>query len=58
MASLDGDSERLLIETSCSYMSEAILTGLVRVWSESMVLRGQVMTTYSLPPGQPRQSVL
>jgi hypothetical protein len=58
MASLDGDSERLLIETSCSYMSEAILTGVVRVWSESMVLRGQVMTTYSLPPGQPRQPVL
>jgi hypothetical protein len=49
MGSFDDDSENLLVATSCESMSDLMLTGLVRVWSENRALRGEVSATYRLP---------
>lgn len=49
IGSLDDDSEHLLVETVCESMSSAVLSSTVRVWTESMALRGQVTASYRLP---------
>jgi Acyl-CoA thioesterase N-terminal domain len=49
MGSLEDPSEQLLVETSGLCMSDTGLSGVVRVWSESMALRGQVTASYRLP---------
>lgn len=49
IGSLEDDSEQLLIETACESMSSAVLSSVVRVWTESMALRGQVTASYRLP---------
>ncbi len=49
MGSFDDRSEHLLVETSCEAMSDLMLTGVVRVWSENRAFRGQVSATYRLP---------
>jgi hypothetical protein len=48
MGSFDDRSEYLLVETLCEYMSDLMLAGLVRVWSENRVFRGLVSATYRL----------
>lgn len=53
MGSFEDRSENLLVETSCESMSDLMLTGLVRVWSENLALRGEVSATYRLPRPQP-----
>jgi hypothetical protein len=53
LGSLEDESEQLLIETSVECLSDMMLTGLVRVWAESMVLRGQVATSYLMPRARP-----
>lgn len=49
MGSFEDASEHLLVETTCAGLSDAVMTGVVRVWSESMALRGQVTVSYRLP---------
>lgn len=49
IGSLEDDSGYLLVETVCESMSSAVLSGAVRVWTESMALRGQVTASYRLP---------
>lgn len=49
IGSLEDDSEHLLVETVCESMSSAVLSSTVRVWTESMALRGQVTASYRLP---------
>jgi len=51
LGSLEDESERLLIETSVACLSDTVLTGVVRVWAECMVLRGQVTASYRMPGG-------
>jgi hypothetical protein len=51
--SMEDDSEHLLIETSVECLSDAAFTGVVRVWTESMALRGQVTASYRLPKARP-----
>lgn len=49
IGSLEDDSGQLLIETTCESMSSSVLSTVVRVWTESMALRGQVTASYRLP---------
>lgn len=49
IGSVDDDSEHLLVETVCESLSSAVLSSVVRVWGESMALRGQVTASYRLP---------
>lgn len=49
--SFEDESEQLLIETSVECLSETVLTGVVRAWTECMVLRGQVTASYRMPGG-------
>jgi hypothetical protein len=49
LGSFDDVSEPLLVETSCACLSNLIMTGVVRVWSENLALRGQVTASYRLP---------
>jgi hypothetical protein len=53
MGSFEDASEQLLVETSCACLSDAVMNGVVRVWSESMALRGQVTASYRLPRNRP-----
>lgn len=53
MGSFEDPSDQLLVECVSACMSEALLTGIVRVWSENMALRGQVTATYRLPRNRP-----
>jgi len=50
MGSFEDNSEYLLVETLCESMSDQMLTGLVRVWSENRAFRGYVSAAYRLPP--------
>lgn len=50
---LENESEHLLIEASIESLSDMVLTGVVRVWDESMALCGQVTTSYRIPRAQP-----
>lgn len=49
IGSLEDDSGQLLVETVCESMSSAVLSSVVRVWTESMALRGYVTASYRLP---------
>jgi hypothetical protein len=53
LGSFEDESGQLLIETSVECLSDATLVGVVRVWTEGMILRGHVTATYRMPRTRP-----
>jgi hypothetical protein len=53
LGSLEDDSEHLLIETSVECLSGIVLTGVARVWTERMALRGLVTASYRISHPRP-----